>query len=557
MKNQVLVLAAAVWMVSWAASCSSTDSQPAEDVQTGDLSAHDPDVDALSPGTDSRVEDQGGEDDTGMEVGRDLSSEATEDTAVEPHEDPGVRLRREQWLRGDLHMHTHHSDGDDPLPMVIELAEYLESDVFLAFHPEYEGNGLDFISLTDHNTLAQIEDPDHVSHRLILIPGIELTGNGHANAFGVPEEGVLDYVYGPGSHAAWLDTFETLLDADAVVSLNHPFTLRLFFAFDIRNHHSIEIWNTRWGLGAATLTPEDLDAWEAKHGQASPAFRKALQFQGIGGNHQALKFYEAQLTMGLHVAVVGGSDRHALFPVGFPTTWVHSASDSVEGVLQGIRDRHTFVSRTPVAATVEMGIKVPGGEYRMGDKVWISDVEEAEFVVRVGRSKGGIVRLIRGSTVGDPEDLQQADLGHVAFEEFVTRDDETFRVRFAVEPGDWFYPMVMEALIPEGLDPELAQRAPKVASLAALGGSEDYGPIVEALMDFVDLNVILSPQYCDPELWDPSLMQCMPPDTNGVATFFFPDWLDRALNVIIEDGTPSQWSMGAVGSAVVFDTKPR
>jgi len=53
-------------------------------------------------------------------------------------EDPvesGLRLRQEGWLRGDLHMHTMWSDGDDGAATTIAIAEYLEDPVFLDAHP--------------------------------------------------------------------------------------------------------------------------------------------------------------------------------------------------------------------------------------------------------------------------------------------------------------------------------------------------------------------------------------------------------------------------------------
>ena len=50
---------------------------------------------------------------------------------------PAVPGRR--WLAGDLHMHTVHSDGVMTVP---ELARFAA------------GRGLDFIAVTDHNTIS-------------------------------------------------------------------------------------------------------------------------------------------------------------------------------------------------------------------------------------------------------------------------------------------------------------------------------------------------------------------------------------------------------------------
>ncbi len=63
---------------------------------------------------------------------------------------------------------------------------------------------------------------------------------------------------------------------------------------------------------------------------------------------QTLIWYEALLSRGLHPALVGGSDRHTLFLMGFPTSYIQVETEDVEGVLAGIQARHTFVARTPM-----------------------------------------------------------------------------------------------------------------------------------------------------------------------------------------------------------------
>ncbi len=81
---------------------------------------------------------------------------------------------RPSWYRGDLHAHTVHSDGDWDIP---------------ALFSEARKAGLDFISLTDHNTtsqltaVGQLPDPE-----LLVIPGMELTTfRGHALSLGTSE----------------------------------------------------------------------------------------------------------------------------------------------------------------------------------------------------------------------------------------------------------------------------------------------------------------------------------------------------------------------------------
>ena len=83
---------------------------------------------------------------------------------------PAVPGRR--WLAGDLHTHTVHSDG---AMTVSELARFAA------------GRGLDFLAVTDHNTISHHADlaPAAAAHGIALIPGQEVTTeSGHANALG-------------------------------------------------------------------------------------------------------------------------------------------------------------------------------------------------------------------------------------------------------------------------------------------------------------------------------------------------------------------------------------
>lgn len=481
-------------------------------------------------------------------------ADAETDT-VEPDPDPVLPMRAAGWMAGDLHMHTLHSDGDDPVGIVIALAKYLSSETFLAAHPEYRGNPIDFISLTDHRTVAQNEDPEFVStESLIVMPGEEWGGPGHANIWGLSEFITHDRD-GDGQ-----DTEDARAAVDAahvqgaVFSMNHPMLSSTPFPWDVRTHDGVEVWNAGWGLWSTGYTAEALDAWEVGRGAtAGPAYRSATRFFDEGACGQALRLYEAQLSMGIHVAVVGGSDRHMLFPVGFPTTWVHGESRDMDGILDGIRARHTFVSRTPVSATVEMAVVVGDKAWVMGDRIAVpAGGVTADVTVRVRRAQGARVRLMRGSFVGEAA-IGDATLGQVAFE--VVADSRDFEVTTTLDlaPGDWVYPVVHEPLIGEDMDPALAAKIP--AMIEALGefSEEDYTPLVGALIDYIDLDVLFFPWDCNPATWNPEHLQCLPVDDYGMATYFFPDWINAVINVLIEDGAPTDWAMGAVGSAVMCE----
>ncbi|MBM4354227.1 MAG: hypothetical protein FJ109_10605 [Deltaproteobacteria bacterium] len=190
----------------------------------------------------------------------------------------------------------------------------------------------------------------------------------------------------------------------------------------------------------------------------------------------------------------------------------------------------------------------------MGDRVGVPIYGEPLTVrIRVGRAQGGQVRLIRGHAVDSDEALADSPLGEVVFEAAIDGPDVTVETPLTVEVGDWIYPMVLEPLVAEGLPKDKAKLLPKIAKAALQTGAEDYDALIEVFWDFMDFDTVLAPQDCDPAKWDPYKLQCMPPDATGIASYHVPDWVSRGLNVLIEDGEPTDWCVGAVGSATVFE----
>ena len=531
MKHILIILIAA-------ATTGCSDPQETDADADGDMDADsDGDMDADSDG-DSDADGDG-------------DADSDSDLDIEP--DPGIALREEGWLRGDLHQHTTWSDGDDPTATVIAIAEFFESPMFLAAHPEYEGNGLDFMAITDHRTADILEDPDFVSDRLILIPGEEFGSTGHANTLGI--SAFVDH--DPDGDGVTLDDIQGGVDAThdqgAVFSVNHPFYPNIPFPWDIRNHDAMEVWNSGWALMSPEMTDDDLDLWEADHGTVSPLYRRAVQRHGGGSSVQALAWYEAQLSRGVHVALVGGSDRHTVLLMGFPTTWVNAETPDVDGVIQGIRDRHTFVARTPVSSQVLVEVERDSSTWQMGDEAPVPEAgAEVSITVRVGRNDGGLVRLISGEAVATDDDLAEAPLGSVILEEPVVGDDFTTQTTLEAVPGTWVYPMVLDRLIQPDLTTEQADRMRELAEAALAMGAEDYAGLANSMVDLVDVGVLLGIDDCDPEDWEPDMGQCIPADDNNMGSAFAPDMIDRAFNALAEDGQLTEWSVGAVGSAVLF-----
>jgi hypothetical protein len=198
------------------------------------------------------------------------------------------------WLAGDLHAHTEHSDG---ALSVAELA-------LLAVE-----RGLDFLAVTDHNTVSHHAclGPLSARYGVTLLPGQEVTTQlGHAGVLG--DTGWIDF---REPAASWLSAAES---AGGLMSVNHPFAGPASWVHPMpRRPPLLEVWHWSW-LDLAWTTP--LSWWQAWDPAAIP---------------------------------VGGSDWHRPgddAPLGTPTTWVACQDASAAGVLDGLRAGRVAVSGT-------------------------------------------------------------------------------------------------------------------------------------------------------------------------------------------------------------------
>jgi hypothetical protein len=206
-----------------------------------------------------------------------------------------------RWYRGDLHLHTVHSDGER--------------------HPEElasaaRASGLDFIVSTEHNTNSanRVWPACHTSG-LLVIPGEEVTTrHGHWLAVGLPPHAWVDWRYGP-SDGVFPRFAAEVRDGGGLVVAAHPSVplpgAAWEFGFD--DVDALEVWNGRWNLD----------------------------------DELSLRTWQRLLRQGRRIVAVGGSDSHGEHQqVGLPQTVVHAKELSTLAIMDGLRCGRAYLARS-------------------------------------------------------------------------------------------------------------------------------------------------------------------------------------------------------------------
>jgi hypothetical protein len=220
-----------------------------------------------------------------------------------------------RWYRGDLHLHTVHSDGErDP------------SELISAAH----ASGLDFIVSTDHNTNAANRVwPARRTGALLVIPGEEVTTrHGHWLAVGLSAHAWVDWRYGPRD-GVFPRFAAAVREADGLVVAAHPAVPLPGSAWEFGFDHvdALEVWNGRWNLD----------------------------------DELSLRIWQRLLRQGRRVVVVGGSDSHSKRQlVGSPQTAVHAGELSVAAIVDGLRCGRSYLARSREVA-LELTASCPSG----------------------------------------------------------------------------------------------------------------------------------------------------------------------------------------------------
>jgi hypothetical protein len=286
-----------------------------------------------------------------------------------------------RWYRGDLHMHTGHSDGS----CQSQSGRKVPCPLFLTVQAAAT-RSLDFIAITDHNAQSQYQQLRELQpffDHLLLIPGREMTTfHGHFNVFGVTQ--FMDWRVTPGG----LDLNAVLRDVHAkggIASVNHA-----------EAPEGEECMGCRWMPVEGT----DMGLFSAV---------EVINYGAI--MFSSAKYWDSQLRAGHRLAAIGGSDNHnaTIAPgdvgaIGWPATAVEADQLSVAAILDGIRAGRTFVDLTGSRdKMVDFEVEANGKSARMGGSLDLPAGASLAVHVHAVAEKGSVVRLVwDGEETGSP-----------------------------------------------------------------------------------------------------------------------------------------------------------
>lgn len=218
------------------------------------------------------------------------------------------------WYFGELHSHSIHSDGK------FEMAEIADRAARA---------GLDFLALTDHNTMSAHPVPRGAP--VIIVPGFELTTfHGHHPIYGLAE---MVPWHQDGRVLPLGEIAPRMRAAGGIVGVAHPFVpgdplctgCRMVDGLPPESFDLMEVWYRRWGSpGSDNQAGYELwnRLWAAGHRKTAVAARD------------------------WH-----GPEQEGPFPGELPLTGVFAGDSTPDAILEGLRRGRVILSRGP---TVEL-----------------------------------------------------------------------------------------------------------------------------------------------------------------------------------------------------------
>lgn len=236
------------------------------------------------------------------------------------------------WYRGDLHGHTLHSDGKWDVPDFVQYAR------------DYQ---LDFVTLTDHNTVSGLAQLDSLRDDAVLtMGGMELTTyHGHALALGTRDWQEWRTLNG----ATMTDLARAIIDKGILYVIAHP-----------RSPGDPRCTGCRWEFD--DMMPGVAPAVEVWNGIWHPY------------NEEGLQLYYQWLNAGHKLVATAGTDIHGQPPAdthGAALNVVYAEALSEAAIIAAIKRGHLYLSSAP-----DLRLIATAGETHamMGDTLRVTDI---------------------------------------------------------------------------------------------------------------------------------------------------------------------------------------
>ncbi|MEV0718230.1 CehA/McbA family metallohydrolase [Asanoa sp. NPDC050611] len=264
-----------------------------------------------------------------------------------PHKAAG---RGRDWYRGDMHLHTVHSDGRREPAEVAAGAR---------------GAKLDFIVSTEHNTSsASGVWGAHAGPDLLIIDGEEITTrNGHYTALGLPAGAWIDWRYRAADGT--IDRFvRDIHKAGALAVAAHPLApcVGCGWKFGFAGLDAVEVWNGPWTLDdEAVLANWDNLLVEGKR----------------------------------WIPAVGNSDAHSEPQViGLPQTVVHADGLDRTSILAGVRAGRAWIAESAAVDLSFTASTVKGRTAGIGERLDVDDDTAVTVTLTVRGAPGCGARIV-------------------------------------------------------------------------------------------------------------------------------------------------------------------
>ncbi|MFB9236944.1 CehA/McbA family metallohydrolase [Plantactinospora siamensis] len=260
--------------------------------------------------------------------------------------------RGRAWYRGDMHLHTVHSDGRRTPAEVAAGARAAK---------------LDYIVSTEHNTpSASLIWGEYAGPDLLIIDGEEITTrNGHYTALGLPAGTWIDWRY-RAADGGLVRFVNEIHRVGGLAVAAHPLAtcVACGWKFGYAGMDAVEVWNGPWTADdeAVVASWDNLLVAGARTGRWLPA--------------------------------VGDSDAHSEPQViGLPQNVVLADDLDRRSILAGVRAGRLWIAES---AAVDLTLTAAAGTRRagIGDRLEVAEDAAVTVTLTVSGAPGCTVRLI-------------------------------------------------------------------------------------------------------------------------------------------------------------------